>query len=121
MRGPDGEQTERARSLRRSQTQAEARLRRRLRNRGLNGYKFSRQEPIGPYIADFVCREQKLVVELDGATHSTNEELAHDSRRTGFLAASGYFVQRFFNEEIYNNLDGVLETILVRLERRETL
>lgn len=121
MRGPDEEQTERARSLRRSQTQAEAQLWRRIRNRGLNSYKFSRQEPIGPCVADFVCRERKLVVELDGATHSTNKELAHDSRRTAFLAASGYFVQRFFNEEIYNNLDGVLETILAKLERRETL
>ena len=61
--------------LARSQTHAEASLWRALRGRGLDGLKFVRQEPIGPYFADFVCRDKRLVVEIDGATHSTDEEL----------------------------------------------
>jgi very-short-patch-repair endonuclease len=98
--------------LRESQTRAEATLWRALRGRSLGGFKFVRQEPIGPYFGDFVCREQKLIIEIDGATHSTDEELRHDARRTEFLRASGYQVRRFFNEDVYRNLDGVCETIL---------
>ena len=86
MRGSRIPETRRARVLRRSQTQAEASLWRALRGRGLDGLKFVRQEPIGPYFADFVCRDKRLVVEIDGATHSTDEELRRDSRRTEFLA-----------------------------------
>ena len=65
----------------------------------LDGFKFSRQVPIGAYIADFVCREQRLIVEVDGATHSTDEELAHDRRRSEFLKSEGYAVIRFQNDE----------------------
>ncbi len=119
MRGPSEQQTQRSRALRRSQTEAEARLWRRLSNHGLAGYKFSRQESIGPYVAVFVCRGSKVVVEVDGATHSTPEEIAHDVGRSEFLVARGYAVQRFSNAEIYQNLEGVLETILARLERRD--
>ena len=121
MRGPDSEHTERARQLRKAQTQAEAQLWRRLRNRGLNGFKFSRQEPIGLYFGDFVCRERMLIVEADGATHLSPVELQRDAQRTHFLESKGYSVLRFVNAEIYENLIGVLETILAKLEGRDTL
>jgi very-short-patch-repair endonuclease len=118
LRGLRITETRRARGLRQSQTPAEARLWSKLRNRGLAGYKFGRQEPIGPYFADFLCRERALIVEVDGATHSTAEELAHDARRTEFLEEKGYTVLRVLNPEVMTELDGVLETILLALEQR---
>jgi very-short-patch-repair endonuclease len=89
-----------------------------LRNRTLEGFKFSRQVPIGSYIVDFACREQRLVVEADGATHSTDEELDHDKRRTEFLKSEGYRVIRFQNDEILNGMDEVLTLILQTLCNR---
>ena len=121
MRGPEPELTRRARSLRPSPTPAQTRLWRKLRNRGLNGYKFVRQESIGAYFADFVCRMPRLVVEVDAATPSTDAETALDAQRTAFLTSVGYRVLRFDNAEIAYNLAGVLETILALLEGRETL
>ncbi|MGA8445039.1 MAG: DUF559 domain-containing protein [Roseiarcus sp.] len=111
MRGSRIPETRRARVLRQSQTRAETVLWRALRGRSLGGLKFVRQEPIGPYFADFVCRDKRLVVEIDGATHSTDEELRRDTRRTEFLRGNAYRVVRFSNEDVYRNLDGVLETI----------
>jgi very-short-patch-repair endonuclease len=108
----------RARALRREQTSAEARLWSKLRNRRLAGYKFIRQAPIGPYFVDFVCRESLLVVEVDGATHSTNEELRRDARRTAFLESEGFAVLRVQNEELFRRLDDVIETILAALSAR---
>ncbi|MFO1125811.1 MAG: endonuclease domain-containing protein [Methylocystis sp.] len=67
--------------MRAAQTSAEQRLWGALRGRRLSGYKFARQEPIGPFFADFVCREHALVVEIEGATHSSDEELARDAFR----------------------------------------
>jgi very-short-patch-repair endonuclease len=107
-----------ARRLRRAQTPAEARLWSKLRNRGLAGCKFVRQEPIGPYFADFVCRERMLVVEVDGATHSTEEELRRDVNRTRFLEEKGYRVLRVLNHEVLTELDAVLETIFLALRER---
>jgi very-short-patch-repair endonuclease len=121
MRGLRLQEMRRARDLRRSQTGAEGLLRRRLGSRVLGGIKFARQEPIGPYFADFVCREHKLVVEVDGATHSTGDERRRDAKREEFLRDQGYRVARFHNEKVYRNIDGVLETILAALERRSTL
>ncbi|HYF53178.1 MAG TPA: endonuclease domain-containing protein [Salinarimonas sp.] len=112
MRGADTTTTGRARLLRRSQTEAERRLWARLRNRGLAGHKFTRQEPIGPYIADFCCREHGLVVELDGSQHVDS---ARDATRDAFLATEGYRVLRFWNPEIFTNMSGVIETILAAL------
>jgi very-short-patch-repair endonuclease len=109
-------QLRRARDLRRDQTSAEARLWAKLRDRRLLGYKFVRQEPIGPFIADFVCREAQLVVEVDGATHSTDEEVAHDRRRTACFASQGYRVVRVGNDDVYQRLDDVLATILAGLK-----
>ena len=86
MRGLRLHEARRARHLRKDQTEAERRLWRRLRNRLLGGFKFVRQEPIGPYFADFVCREENLIVEVDGATHSTDGERRHDGKREQFFA-----------------------------------
>ena len=115
MRGLRLHETFRGRALRRAQTPAEARLWSKLRGRRLAGFKFVRQESIGPYFADFICRERRLIVEVDGATHSTDEELARDARRTRFLEEEGYRVLRVTNDEVFNNLEGVCETILFAL------
>jgi very-short-patch-repair endonuclease len=86
-----------------------------LRNRQLNGMKFARQVSIGPFFADFCCREAKLVIEIDGVTHETQEELASDFRRTAWLEAQGYNVIRFRNEDLMGDLDAVLEKIKLSL------
>ena len=104
-----------ARTLRRDATAAEKILWHHLRNRQLNNFKFSRQEPIGPYIADFVCRAKKLIVEIDGVTHETAEELADDVARTEFLVGQGYRVIRFRNEDIFGDLGPVLDEIMRNL------
>ena len=102
----------RARHLRMMQTEAEARLWSRLRNRMLGGFKFRRQVPIGPYIADFLCAERMLIVEADGGQHADN---AADLCRTRFLEERGYRVIRFWNPDVLSNTDGVLEMILIAL------
>lgn len=117
MGNTDRAGTSRARALRRAQTDAEARLWFRLRNRQLAGHKFVRQEPIGPYIVDFVCRELKLVVELDGSQHA---ESAHDVKRDAWLQDEGYRVIRFWNHEVMQNLESVLETVFARAEEQQT-
>jgi very-short-patch-repair endonuclease len=105
----------RARTLRREATQTEAKLWQHLRNRQLNGAKFTRQVPIGPFIADFACRTAMLVIEIDGATHETPEQLEHDAMRSAFLAEQGYRVIRFRNEDIFGDLEPVLEIIMSAL------
>jgi very-short-patch-repair endonuclease len=102
---------ERVRSLRRHQTAAEEGMLRQLRNRQLCGWKFRRQAPIDPYIADFLCAEARLVVELDGATHGTEEEIAHDARRTLYLERKGFTVFRVTNEAWRQDPDMVLHAI----------
>jgi very-short-patch-repair endonuclease len=77
------------------------------------GYKFSRQMPIGPYFADFLCRAAKLVVELDGYSHDLQQD--YDKRRDRFMAEQGFRVMRFANAEVLNNLDGVVRTIALAL------
>ncbi len=100
-----------ARALRRRMTDAETILWSRLRRGQLSGWKFRRQHPIGPYVADFACVEGKLVVEVDGATHSSHREIAHDLRRTVVLKSKGFDVFRAWNIDIYENLEGVLDGI----------
>ena len=107
--------TSTARQLRKQQTEAEALLWRKVRDRQLDGYKFYRQYPIPPSYADFICRTQKLIIELDGAQHSEDRNIIHDKKRTDYLEKKGYRVIRFWNDEIYKNMDGVLETILNHL------
>ena len=116
MRGPDQQTTNRARSLRRNKTSAEAMLWQALRNRALSQHKFARQEPVGPYFADFCCRERKLIIELDGATHSTDAELARDAKRMRFLESQNYRVIRFTNANVYDDIESVTNTILAALD-----
>ncbi|QOZ22277.1 endonuclease domain-containing protein [Bradyrhizobium sp. CCBAU 51753] len=101
----------RARSLRASQTSAEAKLWQALRNRRLARWKFRRQHPIDRYIVDFVTLDGKLIVEVDGATHSTTSEMKRDKVRTDVLEACGFLVVRVTNTDVYENLEGVLEMI----------
>ena len=115
MRGTNRRKTGRARQLRWAQTDAERKLWSRISNRQMAGYKFVRQEPLGPYIADFVCREHRIVVELDGSQHAESQ---HDAARDAYLASLGYQVLRFWNAEVFNALESVLDTILARIEER---
>jgi very-short-patch-repair endonuclease len=85
---------------------------RELRNRQLARWKFRRQHPIDRYVVDFVTLDGKLVIEIDGATHSTPIELARDAARTQHLNSLGFHVIRFTNDDVRENIDGVLEAIL---------
>ncbi len=100
---------ERARDLRQIQTDAERLLWRHLRTRQMAGCKFRRQEAIGHYIVDFVCFDQKLVIEIDGGQHAVNVE--YDSSRTAELQQRGYRVLRYWNHEVLGNLAAVLNDI----------
>ena len=104
-----------ARLMRHEPTRAEEILWSKLRNRTLGGLIFSRQVPIGNYIVDFVCRQQRLIIEVDSATHGTVHEIEHDLLRTAWLSAQGYRVHHVWNQDVYENLDGVLETVLLLL------
>ena len=114
---PDGERnsgtpvataTRRARRLRHDATDAKNRLWYVFKNRTFLGLKFARQVPLGRYIADFVCREIGLIIELDGGQHA---ESARDEVRTAHLVAEGYDVLRFWNTDVLTNRDGVLQAI----------
>jgi crossover junction endodeoxyribonuclease RuvC/BirA family biotin operon repressor/biotin-[acetyl-CoA-carboxylase] ligase len=109
----------RAKRLRRELTDAERILWSRIKERQLRGWLFRCQHPVGPYILDFACAKLRLAVEIDGATHSTLPERLHDERRARYLAARGWFTVRFWNDEVYRNLHGVVESILERLPPRE--
>jgi len=106
---------ERARDMRHEQVSAEKKLWHVLRNRQLNNYKFRRQQPVGPFIADFYCTEAMLVVELDGSSH--DDRVEYDARRTTRLMRDGHHVIRFANGDVHWNLDAVLEEILSECER----
>lgn len=103
---PEKKLTSAARRLRGNSTDAERLLWSRIRSRQL-GAKFVRQFPIGPYIADFACRSAHLVIELDGGQHSETI----DAPRTMVIEAHGYRVIRFWNNEVMENLEGVVEAI----------
>ena len=105
------EQTTRARELRRNQTNAERALWARLRNRQVEGAKFKRQWPIGPFIVDFVNLERRLVIEIDGGHHGQSEDRDRDQQRTAWLEGNGYRVLRFWNNDVLLNTDGVMEAI----------
>src|SRR5690348_14675239 len=100
---------DRARRLRRDDTDAEARLWNALRDRRLGRWKWRRQVPAGPFILDFVCVDAGLVVEADGGQHS--ERADYDARRSAWLEARGLTVLRFWNSDILTNRDGVFLTI----------
>ncbi len=103
-----------ARGMRRSPVKCEKLFWRLVRARQLGGFKFKRQVPIGSYIADFVCLERKIIVELDGDKHV--ERQAYDRERDAFLKAAGFRVLRFWNTELLESSEGVLEVVLSALE-----
>ena len=100
---------QRAKALRQRQTDAEGLLWHYLRRKQLGGYKFRRQQPIGPYVADFACMSEKLLVELDGGQHA--ERAAHDRRRTEFLESKGFRVLRFWNHEMFEDCFALLQRV----------
>jgi len=102
----------RARALREGQTDAEALLWSRLRDRQLNDLKFRRQRPIDPYFADFACLEIGLVIELDGGQHTDGGSVAYDQKRSSDMAARGFHTLRFWNNDVLTQTDAVLEKIL---------
>ena len=106
--------TTRARQLRRDATDAERALWNLLRNRQLEGHKFRRQTPIGPYIVDFVCKERRLVIEVDGSQHQ--DQAQYDEERTRALQSEGFRVKRFWNSDILNDLEAVADSILLELD-----
>jgi very-short-patch-repair endonuclease len=108
MRGAKATKTGLARALRKKSTLAERKLWRHLRSRSLAGFKFVRQEPIGPYVVDFVCREKRLVVELDGGQHAYSRR---DVTRDRWLVDHRYRVVGFWNNDVLGNIEGVWEVI----------
>ena len=105
---------EKAASLCKNMTIAEHAIWRQLRVRQIFGYKFRKQVPIGRYIADFICYEKRLIIEIDGGQHA--EAVNYDERRTRWLEAQEFLVIRFWNNEVLQNMEGVLERIVSCLE-----
>ena len=100
-----------ARKLRRRQTDAERNLWARLKSKQIESAKFRRQHPIGPYVVDFVCLEKKLVVEIDGGHHNEDDVSLKDSDRAAWLVGEGYRVLRFWNNDVLNQMESVIEKI----------
>jgi len=111
MRTPNS--TTKARRLRTQMTDAEQRLWQHLRARQMLGFKFRRQHPIGPFIADFACLQAGLVIEVDGGQHG--ELATEDARRTRYLNRQGFRVLRFWNHDVLQHTDACLEMILQAL------
>lgn len=106
-----------ARQLRKNMTDAERHLWQRLRSKQLHGIKFRRQQSIGEYIVDFVSFKQRLVIELDGGQHALQED--YDAVRSAFLQKQGYRVLRFWNHDVLQQTEAVLESILLHCQKGE--
>jgi very-short-patch-repair endonuclease len=104
----------RAIRLRAEMTDAEKKLWRHLRGRQIGGHQFRKQVPIGDYVVDFCCLKVRLVIEVDGGQHDARS--AQDEHRTRWLNGQGYRVIRFWNNEVLQNIDGVLQEIVRALE-----
>ena len=108
---------QRARALRKQMTDAERLLWSYLRNRELGGWKFRRQYPVGPFIVDFICPEKNIVIEVDGGQHGENQEL--DEERSAYLNKMGYKVFRFWNNEVLQETEAVLDSIFAILTKEK--
>ena len=97
-----------ARNLRKNSTIQERRLWNLLKNRQFHNLKFKHQQPISDYIVDFICKEAKIIIEIDGGQHNEPENIEYDKTRTEYLNTLGYKVIRFWNNEIYENIEGVV-------------
>ena len=104
-----------ARNLRKNSTIQERRLWNLLKNRQFHNLKFKRQQPIGDYIVDFICKEAKIIIEVDGGQQNEPENIEYDKTRTEYLNNLGYKVVRFWNNEIYENIEGVLLKLEVEI------
>lgn len=102
---------EKSRQLRKNITNQERKLWNIIRNRQFFNFRFRRQFPIGNYIVDFVCREKKIVIEVDGGQHNEKNNIDYDNMRSEYLALEGFKVVRFWNNDIDNNIDGVYEKL----------
>ncbi len=100
-----------ARVLRTNSTIQEERMWNLLKNHQFHGLKFKRQQPIGNYIVDFICKEAKIIIEIDGGQHNKDNNIENDKIRTEYLESKGYKVLRFWNNEIYENIEGVLKRL----------
>ena len=100
-----------AKSLRKNMTEFELVLWRRLRDRRFCNIKFRRQVPIGKYIVDFICFDKRVIIELDGSGHCEDEQYKYDRARDEFFKSQGYRVLRFFNNELSNSMEEVLDVI----------
>lgn len=109
-----------AKILRSQTTPAEAKLWQQLRAKRLNGYHFRRQHPIGQYIVDFACVKSRLIIEVDGDTHFNETAEAKDKIRSEFIVGQGWRTFRCTNNDIYKNLNGVIEALLAALTRSPT-
>ncbi len=103
-----------ARQLRKNATDAERLLWKHIRNRQIDGHKFRRQYPIEPYTVDFICLERQLIIEVDGGQHA--QQITQDTERSDWLAAKGYRILRFWNNEVLANISGVVAVIRSHLE-----
>jgi very-short-patch-repair endonuclease len=101
-----------AKKLRSNMTEVEKILWYQLRAKRLNGNKFRRQANVGNYIVDFVCFDKKVIVELDGGQHNFQDNITYDSNRSRWLKSEGFKILRFWNNDITNNLDAVLDCII---------
>ena len=111
---------DRARELRKASTAAERKIWHWLRNRYLGRYKFRRQRPVDDYILDFYCAELKLAIDVDGASHDTEEKAVYDAKRTQFLNARGISVLRLRNEHIDEQPDAAWDLIVDAVKLRES-
>ena len=108
--------TRSARQLRNNPTDAERRLWQKLQRRQIATAKFRRQQPIGPFIVDFVCFEHRLIVEVDGGQHA--EHVPYDEKRCRWLETQGYCVLRFWNNDVLANTKALAQVILEAVKRR---
>jgi very-short-patch-repair endonuclease len=105
-----------AKAMRKEPTPAELKFWYAVRDRRLDGLKFRRQVPIGPYIADFLCPDHGIIIELDGGQHA--EQMSDDEARDRYLVSQGYLVLRFWNHEVLTSMDGVIDKIFSVLRER---
>ncbi len=107
---------ERARALRKDMSDAEWTLWQAIRRGQIDGFRFRRQHPIGTYIADFVCLEKRLIIEVDGGQHTEEAQIEHDANRTDWLEARGFHVLRCWTNDVTQNMSGVLDMIWLALQ-----
>lgn len=110
-----------ARNLRKNSTIQELRLWNLLKSRQFYNLKFKRQQPIGNYIVDFICKEAKVIIEIDGGQHNKPENIDYDTVRTEYLNSIGYKVLRSWNNEIYENIEYVMSKLKQEINPHQEL